>query len=141
MIDDTADEPGTVLCRSRSNFDVSAGDLPDILQSGVVAMKQTALAAFLAAGLAVPAMGAEQVQRIERADIPTAADATLADCQVWLDQLSGLVDEAEVPDEVLQQAREQRDQVAQACDDGRYIEGIELADATIDMLEEAFEEN
>jgi hypothetical protein len=106
-------------------------------------MKQIALVAFLSAGLAMPAMGAQHdhAERVDRLEIPTAADATLADCQVWLDQLSELIDVAEppVPDEVLAEADEQRDAVRQACDDGRYHEGITLAADAVDMIEEAHE--
>jgi hypothetical protein len=106
-------------------------------------MKRITMAAFLAAGLAMPAMSAQHdhAERVERLDIPTAADATLADCQVWLDQLSELIDVAEppVPDDVLAEADDQREEVRQACDDGRYHEGIVTAAETIDMIEEAYE--
>jgi hypothetical protein len=98
-------------------------------------MKKLALTVLLSFGLASSAL----VTHGQEADIPAEGEATLADCQVWLDQLSTLVDEAEPPlsEDVLSEAGERRDAVAQACDDGEFHQGIVMAAETIEMIEEA----
>lgn len=101
-------------------------------------MRTIALAAFLSVGLAAPGLAAEHGDRLDRLDIPTAEDSTLADCQAWLDQLGELIEEADPPvtEDVLATADERHDEVAQACEDGNYHEGIQIAADAIDMIEE-----
>jgi hypothetical protein len=115
--------------------------LSEVNCKGDTAMKNLALAAFLSLGLAAPAMAQGDSERMARLDIPTAADATLADCQVWLDQVSELVDEADPPvaEDVMSEAEQRRDQVAQACEAGNYHEGIVMAAETVEMIEAAAE--
>lgn len=100
-------------------------------------MRTTALLAALTIGVAPIALAANAQTSPERPVIPAEAEATLADCQVWLDQLGELVDVADAPmsEEVRAEAEENHDRVAQLCDDGNYHEAIVLASETIDRIE------
>lgn len=100
-------------------------------------MNKAALAALLSACMAASAVATEQTERVERLEVPAAEEATLADCRAWLEHLGELVDEADPPvaQEVLAQAEEQRDEAAQACDDGNYHDGILTAAEAIDRIE------
>jgi hypothetical protein len=102
-------------------------------------MKTVALAAFLSLGLSVPALaqttngqdmaqdeGGEMAQRL---DIPTPENATLRECQAWLDQLGVTISDAQQSD--LGDADQAQQEVARACDEGDYHEGITLAVETI----------
>jgi hypothetical protein len=101
-------------------------------------MRRTALLAALSLGLAPIALAADTHPSPERPVIPAEAEATLADCQVWLDLLGELVDVADPPisEEVRAEAEEDRDRVAQLCDEGNYHEGISLAAETLERIEE-----
>lgn len=105
-------------------------------------MKTVALAALLSLGLSVPALaqttngqdmtqdqGGEMAQRMT---IPTQEDATLRECQAWLDQLGVTINDAQVSD--VGNAEDAQQEVARACDEGDYHEGITLAAQTIGNL-------
>jgi hypothetical protein len=102
-------------------------------------MKTVALAAVLSLGLSIPALaqttnGQDMAQdesgtMAQRLDIPSPENATLRECQAWLDQLGVTIDNAQQSD--LGEADLAQQEVARACDDGDYHEGITLAAQTI----------
>jgi hypothetical protein len=101
-------------------------------------MRTTAFLAALSIGVAPIALAADTHTSPERPMIPAEAEATLADCQAWLDQLGELVELADPPisEEVRAKAEEDRDRVAQFCEEGNYHAGISLAAETIERIEE-----
>jgi len=101
-------------------------------------MRTTALLAALSIGVAPIALAADTQPSPARPAIPAEAEATLADCQVWLDQLGEVVDVADPPisEEARAEAEADHDRVAQLCDDGNYHAGISLAAESIERLEE-----
>jgi hypothetical protein len=101
-------------------------------------MRRTAFLAALSIGFVPIAFSTGAETTPERPAIPAEAEATLADCQVWLDQLSELVDVADpdADEETMEQAGEDRDRVAEYCDEGRYYEGISLAAEAIEKIED-----
>jgi hypothetical protein len=75
-------------------------------------------------------------QRMEaQVDIPTREDATLRECQAWLDELGVTIEAAETRGDSVEQAEQRRDEVAQACDDGDYHRAITMAAETIELID------
>jgi hypothetical protein len=75
-------------------------------------------------------------QRVEAGlAIPTQEDATLRECQAWLDELGVTIEAAETGGDAVAQAEQRRDEVAQACDDGDFHRAITMAAETIEMID------
>lgn len=106
-------------------------------------MKAVALAAFLSLGLAAPALAqdtsgevtpGESGEMAQRLGVPTAENATHRECLAWLDQLGVSINAIQDGEEALGEAEDRRREVARACDDGDYYEGMAMAAETIDMI-------
>ncbi len=108
-------------------------------------MMKVALVGLAVMGLAAPAMGvilpppdaSDRLETRQVAETPEASEATLADCQVWTDQLGELLEEADqsVPEDVKEEAESSHEAAAEACDEGRYDEGIAEAKEAIEKIE------
>lgn len=68
-------------------------------------------------------------------DVPTAENATHRECLAWLGQLGVSINAAQETGNAPDQAEDKRREVARACDDGDYYEGITMAAEIIEMID------
>jgi hypothetical protein len=89
-------------------------------------MQKTLIAGVLAFGLAMPAL----------AQVQPGQEHTHRDCLAAVADLGQMLENgAEISEAEMQDFEEMQEQASQACDDGRYEEGIQLAEQAKAKLE------